>query len=226
MYTIIFGVDAKRKGASRQERGVVLSEVNFLLGQKIFQKIRQDIVTGKYDRDEELKELQIASEIGVSRTPVREALRQLEREGLVTIIPNKGTYVLGVMTQDMKDIYEIRAALEGLCAMRATQRLTKEKLEVLEEVLYLARFHLEKEHQKQLIELSGKFHEILYELSGGRMLQRILQNYYLYLERARNFLFSVPENAAAAVEEHQQILDAIKEKDEEKAEYADRKSVV
>lgn len=197
-----------------------MNEVNFLLGQKIFQKIRQDIITGKYGRDEELKELLIASEMGVSRTPVREALRQLEREELVTIIPNKGTYVLGVTTQDMKDIYEIRVSLEGLCARRAVHRITPEQMEALEEVLYLTKFHLEQAHEKQLVELSNKFHEILYEAGGGRMLKRILQNYYLYLEQVRRFLFSIPENAAAAVEGHQQILDAIRGKDEKKAERA------
>ena len=73
-----------------------MSEANYLLGQKIFQKIRQDIIAGRYSRNEELKELLIAAEMGVSRTPVREALRQLEREGLVAIIPNKGTYVVGI----------------------------------------------------------------------------------------------------------------------------------
>ena len=197
-----------------------MSEANFLLGQKIFQKIRQDIISGKYGRDEELKELLIASEMGASRTPVREALRQLEREELVTIIPNKGACVLGITTQDMKDIYEIRAALEGLCARHAVREMTKERLEILEEALYLANFHLGKGHERQLMEMSGKFHETLYESCGVRMLKRILQNYYLYLEQVRRFLFSIPENAALAVEGHQQILDAIKEKDEEKAEYA------
>lgn len=197
-----------------------MSEANYLLGQKIFQKIRQDIISGTYGRDEELKELQIAAEIGVSRTPVREALRQLEREELVTIIPNKGTYVLGVTTEDMKDIYEIRLCLEGLCARRAVSRITPEQMEVLEEILYLTKFHLEKGHGKQMMELDGKFHEVLYEAGGGRMLKRILQNYYLYLEQARSILLSTPENAAEAVEGHGQILDAIKQKDEGKAEHA------
>lgn len=197
-----------------------MSEVNYLLGQKIFQRIRQDIIRGKYGKDEELKELLIAAEMGVSRTPVREALRQLEREELVTIIPNKGTYVVGVTVQDMKDIYEIRFALEGLCARRAAENAFPEQLEALEEILYLTEYHIKKEHGQQIVELSGKFHEILYEAGGSRMMTRILKSYYLYLEQARRVLFTIPGSIGKAAEEHRQIVEAVKARDGEKAEQA------
>ncbi len=200
--------------------GYSLSEANYLLGQKIFQKIRQDIIIGRYSRNEELKELLIASEMGVSRTPVREALRQLEREGLVAIIPNKGTYVVGITTQDMKDIYDIRAALEGLCVRQAANIATAEQIEALEEILYLAEYHLQKGHKKQVAELGSKFHDILYEAGGSRMLKRILQNYYLYLEQVRMFLFTIPGKVREDIREHWQILEAIKEQNGEKAEHA------
>ncbi len=195
-----------------------MSEINYLLGQKIFQKIRQDIIQGKYSREEELRELLIASEMGVSRTPVREALRQLEREELVTIIPNKGTYVVGVTIQDMKDIYEIRFSLEGLCARRAADIASQEQLEALEEILYLTEYHMRRGHEQQTVELSGKFHEILYKAGGSRMMTRILQNYYLYLEQVRRVLFANPGSIEEAVSEHRQIFLAVKEQDGEKAE--------
>lgn len=197
-----------------------MSETNYLLGQKIFQKIRQDIIRGKYSQGEELKELVIAAEMEVSRTPVREALRQLEREELVTIIPNKGTYVVGITTQDMKDIYEIRYSLEGLCARRAADIASPEQLEALEEILYLTEYHIKKGHDKQIVELGGKFHEILYEAGASRMLMRILQNYYLYLEQVRRVLFAIPGNIGQAIQEHRQILEAVKERDKDKAEHA------
>ena len=197
-----------------------MSEVNFLLGHKIFQKIRRDIITGAYGKDEELKELLIAAKIGVSRTPVREALRQLEREGLVAIIPNKGTYVVGITAQDMKDIYEIRAVLEGLCVRQVAEKASQEQIEALEEILYLAEYHIKKEHEKQVMELGSKFHEILYEAGSNRMLGRVLQNYYLYLEQVRRFLFTIPGKITEVIGEHRQILEAIKERDGEKAELA------
>ena len=100
-----------------------MSEDSYSLSGRVFHKIREDILSGKYKRDETLKEKTIGDELGVSRTPVREALRQLELEGLVTIIPNKGASVVGISKDDIKDIYEIRARLEGLCAKRAAKNV-------------------------------------------------------------------------------------------------------
>ena len=85
---------------------------------RVFHKLREDILSGKYEENEELKEVAIGEELGVSRTPVREAFRQLELEGLIQIIPNKGAYVTGITEKDVKDIYMIRSLLEGLCAMQ------------------------------------------------------------------------------------------------------------
>ncbi len=96
---------------------------------RVFSKIRADILSGKYKDHEELKEVAIGEELGVSRTPVREAFRQLELEGLIQIVPNKGAYVTGITAKDVQDIYMIRSLLEGLCARWATEHITKEQLE-------------------------------------------------------------------------------------------------
>ena len=85
-----------------------MGEDNYSLSSRVFHTIRENILSGKYATDEELKEKNIGEELGVSRTPVREALRQLELEGLVTIIPNKGAYVVGISKKDIQDIYEIQ----------------------------------------------------------------------------------------------------------------------
>ena len=109
-----------------------MSQDNHLLSAQVYRRIRDGILCGKYAADTELKEKTIGDELGVSRTPVREALRQLELEGLVSIIPNKGAYVVGVSLQDMHDIYEIRSLLEGLCAKWAATHITPELLTELE----------------------------------------------------------------------------------------------
>ena len=110
-----------------------MGEDNYSLSSRVFHTIRENILSGKYATDEELKEKNIGEELGVSRTPVREALRQLELEGLVTIIPNKGAYVVGISKKDIQDIYEIRSRLEGLCAKWAADKITKEQLDELDE---------------------------------------------------------------------------------------------
>lgn len=92
---------------------------------RVFSKLRADILSGKYKDHEELKEVAIGEELGVSRTPVREAFRQLELEGLIQIIPNKGAYVTGITAKDVQDIYMIRSLLEGLCARWATEHITE-----------------------------------------------------------------------------------------------------
>ena len=117
----------------------------YSLGGKVFQRIREDILKGKYKEHEELRENTIGKELGVSRTPVREALRQLELEGLVSIIPNKGAYVTGISPKDVKDIYMIRSMLEGLCARWATENITEEQMEELEETILLSEFHMKRE---------------------------------------------------------------------------------
>ena len=162
-----------------------MAEDHYSLSAKVFHSIREDILNGKYQANEELKEKNIGDDLGVSRTPVREALRQLELEGLVHIIPNKGAFVEGVTLQDIKDIYEIRTLLEGLCARWAAERITQEQLEELEEIVFLSDFHYSKENWDQILELDNRFHEMVYEACASKELTRVLRDYHHYLQRIR-----------------------------------------
>lgn len=101
---------------------------SFTLRGRVYHRIREDILNGRYEPDEELREIAIGKSLGVSRTPVREALRQLELEDLVYIIPNKGAYVKGISQEDIQDIYMIRSRLEGLSARLAAEKITEEQL--------------------------------------------------------------------------------------------------
>lgn len=185
---------------------------------RVFNKLREDILTGKYDDHEELKEVAIGEEMGVSRTPVREALRQLELEGLIQIIPNKGAYVTGITQKDVKDIYMIRSLLEGLAARWATEHITEEQLEEMEENVYLAKFHAQKGHLEQMAELDNRFHEILYEACESKILEHQLKDFHLYVLRVRKKTLSNANRGPKSNEEHEQILEAIKAKDADLAE--------
>ena len=186
---------------------------------RVFHKLREDILSGKYEEHEELKEVAIGEELGVSRTPVREAFRQLELEGLIQIVPNKGAYVTGITEKDVKDIYMIRSLLEGLCARWATEHITNEQLEEMEENVYLARFHAGKGHMEQLAELDNRFHEILYEACDSKILEHQLKDFHEYVLRVRRRTLSTAGRGIASNEEHEKIMEAIKEKDAEKAEF-------
>ncbi|MBB2182599.1 GntR family transcriptional regulator [Lachnospiraceae bacterium MD1] len=185
---------------------------------RVFNKIREDILAGVYKENEELKENTIGLELGVSRTPVREALRQLELEGLVTIIPNKGAYVTGITSKDIHDIYMIRSYLEGLCAKWACDHITEAQIEALDEVLYLSDFHARRGHNEQLVELDNKFHELIYKASGSKILEHVLTDFHHYVERVRKITLSRPSRATKSSAEHAAILDAIRRRDGKLAE--------
>ena len=195
-----------------------MSDDHYSLNSRVFHTIREDILNGKYQANEELKEKSIGEEMGVSRTPVREALRQLELEGLVHIIPNKGAFVENVTLKDIKDIYEIRSLLEGLCARWAANNITKEQLEELEETVFLSDFHFSKENWDQMVELDNRFHEIVYEACGSKELTRVLRDYHHYLQRIRKITLEQKTRARASMDEHCKIAEALKARDAAEAE--------
>ena len=166
---------------------------------RVFGRLREDILLGKYKDKEELKEVVIGKELGVSRTPVREALRQLELEGLVTIIPNKGAYVTGISDKDINDIFMIRSYLEGLCAAWACENITEE-------------------HFEQVVELDNKFHKILYHACGSRVLSKLLVDYHHYAQKVRKVNLSEEKRAKHSILEHKRIVEAIRNKNVKAAE--------
>lgn len=198
----------------------VKQEVNdkYSLRGRVFNRIREDILSGKYKEHEELREVAIGEELGVSRTPVREAFRQLELEGLIQIVPNKGAYVTGITAKDVEDIYMIRSKLEGLCARWATDHITEEQLEELEENVYLADFHAGKGHLDQMAELDNRFHQVLYESCNSKQLARLLVDFHEYVLRVRRKTLSNGGRGKVSNDEHRQIMEAIKAKDKDRAE--------
>ena len=185
---------------------------------RVFNKIREDILSGKYKDNDELKEIAIGEELGVSRTPVREAFRQLELEGLIQIVPNKGAYVTGITIEDVKDIYMIRSKLEGLCAAWACEHITEQQIEEMEENIYLSKFHAERGHFDQMSELDSRFHEVMYEACNSKMLEHLLKDFHQYVQRVRKRTLSTIDRSLASNNEHSMILEAIKARNPEEAE--------
>ena len=185
---------------------------------RVFHRLREDILSGKYKENDELKEVAIGEELGVSRTPVREAFRQLELEGLIQIVPNKGAYVTGITKKDVRDIYMIRSLLEGLCARWATEHITPEQMAEMEENIVLSKFHAQKGHYEQLAQLDNRFHEILYEACNSKMLEHPLRDFHEYVLRVRRRTLSEKNRGTKSNEEHEQIMEAIRAKDADRAE--------
>ncbi len=203
-------------------------EVNdkFSLRGRVYHKIREDILDGRYNNNDELREIAIGEELGVSRTPVREAFRQLELEGLIKIIPNKGAYVTGITVKDVKDIYMIRSKLEGLAARWACDNITQQQMNEMEENVYLSEFHASRGHYEQLTELDNRFHVILYEACGRKMLEQLLRAYHEYVLRVRRKTLTGVIRSGQSTEEHKKIMEAISLKDKDKAEKAANEHIV
>ncbi|SHI39921.1 GntR family transcriptional regulator [Lutispora thermophila] len=180
---------------------------------QIYEKIRQDILDGKYIRGQSLVEMKLAKEFGVSRTPIREVLRQLELDGLVESIPNRGVFVLGITNEDIKQIYAIRQRIEGLAALWAADRMTSEDLKELENIYNLMEFYTQRQDVDQVAKLNTQFHEIIFKSANCKYLKNILSNFQVYLQWARYASLKVHGRLQAALAEHKDILEALKQKD-------------
>ena len=124
----------------------------------------------------------------------------------------------GITAKDVKDIYMIRSSLEGMCARLATENITEEQLEELEENVYLAAFHASKGHMEQMTELDNRFHHILYDACNSKMLERLLVDFHQYVARIRQKTLSTKERGIASNNEHRQIMEAIKAGNADEAE--------
>lgn len=193
---------------------------------RVFNRLREDILSGKYQENVELRENTIATELGVSRTPVREAIKQLELEGLVNIIPNKGAYVTGISEKDIHDIYVIRSYLEGLCARWACEKITDEVIEELTEVVDLADFYIKKGSTEHIVELDNRFHELLYATSESKWLNHMLSDFHHYVERIRTKSLSEVKRAKESNAEHRAIVEALKARNGEEAERLAHKHII
>ena len=172
-------------------------------------QIRAEILKGAFIPGESVTEMGRAAQCGVSRTPVREALRQLELEGLVQLIPNKGAIILGIRPEDICDIYQIRSMLEGSVAERAAQRASEEDVRRLTEILDLTEFYITRQNIEQLQAMDGQFHQLIYEMSGSRMFKRVLKDLHYYIGLTRNASLKSEGRAAESLKEHRAVLDAI-----------------
>jgi len=187
------------------------------LSSKVYHQIRSEILKGALMPGESVTEMGLAKECGVSRTPVREALRQLELEGLVELIPNKGAIILGISPEDICDIYQIRSMLEGCAAERAALRASDEEIRRLTEIADLTDFYIARQNMQQLQAMDGQFHQLIYEMAGSRMLQRVLRDMHYYVGLTRDASLKSEGRAVQSVEEHRLVLDAIRQRDGKRA---------
>ena len=191
----------------------------------VFEAIREAIINGTLKPGERLMEIQLAEEMGVSRTPVREAIRKLELEGFLVMIPRKGAYVAGLSMKDIADVFEIRGALEGLAAGLAAERITEEEQEELERILVRIGECINSDDLNALIEQDTEFHDILFKATRNERLVQIVSNLREQIQRYRTASLSSPGRMKVALEEHKEIVEAVSERNVEKAQRLAREHI-
>lgn len=184
----------------------------------VFESLRDAIISAILKPGERLMEIQLAEEMGVSRTPVREAIRKLELEGFVVMVPRKGAYVAGISTKDIADVFELRAALEGLAAGLAAERITEEELELLERCLVKVSESVKNNDLEKLIELDTEFHDTLFKASRNERLVQIVSNLREQIQRFRTASLSTPGRMQFALQEHKKIVEAVSDRNVELAQ--------
>jgi DNA-binding GntR family transcriptional regulator len=177
--------------------------------------VRRAIVTGRYRPGERLTEDQLADEYGVSRVPVREALRSLEGEGFVRLAPYSGTFVAELSEVEAEDLLEVRAAIEVVAARRAAARRTPEQLAELRAIVKTARSSLQAGDYDRLVELNGRFHLVLAQASGNPSIHQLLQQLRAKIEWV--YAADVRDRARASWKEHAELLDALEVADEDES---------
>lgn len=178
------------------------------LADQVFEHLENDILSGKYQRGEVLTESKLSSELGVSRTPIREALRRLEQERIIEE-SGKGSVVIGITEKDLADIFLIREKIECLAASMAAQNLNEKQLANLREALEFQEFYLEKHDAEQIKHMDNRFHSTLYKLSGSTTFYDVLVPLHKKIQKYRRASVESNSRAEASVAEHRRIYEAI-----------------
>ncbi|MBE6789089.1 MAG: GntR family transcriptional regulator [Ruminococcaceae bacterium] len=187
------------------------------LADQIFEQLETDILSGKYQRGEILTELKLSETMGVSRTPVREALRRLAQEHIIEET-GKGSVVLGITKEDLMDIYAIRQNIEGIAAYRAALRVTDEQLKQLRDLLDLQEFYASKKDADRMKGVDNHFHELVYRFSGSTVIYDTLTPLHKKVQKYRKSSVENEERARLSLKEHREILSALEAHDAELAQ--------
>lgn len=190
------------------------------LGEVVYDAIREAIVKNQFRPGERLMETELADEMAVSRTPVREAVRRLESEGYVEMIPRKGTYVSALSIQDVNDVFEIRAALEALAAYNAAIRATDEDIRDMKHSMEAEASLWESSDLVKTIEVDLLFHSQLYRSSKNKRIETLVNDLREQTYRLRSATLATPGRLKFALDEHRNILQAIEDRDPKAARKA------
>ena len=184
----------------------------------VYEEVREAIIDLRLKPGEPLREATMAEQLGVSKTPVREALTRLEQEGLVETASFKGAVVSGYSDHDLREIYELRELLEGAAARAATETASPAMLAHLRDLTARSRTLRDEGRLTELADLLGEFDIVIYEQVENQRIRALIQNLQAHLGRIGRLTQEIPGRVAASVEEHAAIVEAMAGHDPDEAE--------
>lgn len=195
----------------------ISSNVYKPLGDVVYEHLKNAIISGELSEGERLMEIQIAEAIGVSRTPVRDAMKKLEQEGFIEVVPRKGAYVKYLSQKDILEVLEIRRVLEGFSAERAAVSVTDNDIKKMSSFLEDFDALLESDEKQLLAKLDEEFHGIIYRSIDNSQLKALIQSLHEQFHRFRVMYYSTFHDYDAVVVDHKNILQALIDKDSKRA---------
>ena len=196
------------------------------LRERILSSVRTAIVNGQIRPGTRIMEPELAERFGISRTPVREAIRQLESEGLLSVVPRKGAIVASISPQDISNFYELKMILEGHAARLAVKTLTENDLAKMETVnRQIETASVKKKDLGRVLDLHDEFHEIFLRACGNGKLHAIVQNLVMQFQQFR-IIIAMPGRIQGSIRQHEEIIEAFRRKDAARAEELVRKNAL
>ena len=179
----------------------------------VFNTLRQAILRGELKPGERLMEIALAERLGVSRTPIREAMRKLELEGLVVMIPRRGAQVANITEKDLNDVLEVRIALENVAIEKACSRMTEEGMEAIRQAASEFEQMIAKDDLVDMAQADVAFHEAIYKAADNKRLMQVLNNLREQIYRYRVEYLKEDETRDQLVREHRELMTAIRNRD-------------
>ena len=187
------------------------------LADQVFERLETDIISGKYKRGQVLTELSLTEDLGVSRTPIREAIRKLELEGLVTMIPRRGAEVAQITEKSMNDVLEVRRSMDALCAELACDRISEQELAALEKACDDFAEAVKTKDIRKIAQADVALHDIIVQATGNRRLVQLINNLSEQMYRYRFEYLKDTSRHQSLIVEHRMICEGIRKKNKEEA---------
>ena len=180
--------------------------------------LRDMIMTGKLKEGDKVNEGKLCETMGISKTPMREALRVLSVEGLIRLVPNRGAFVTKPEFEEIAEMFDVMSLLEGFCAHRACEKMTSRKFAHLEKLHAKLEENFERHDQEEYIRVNHQYHSLVQEIAGNRTLNQIVDGLRKKILLYRFQSLNLPDRFASSIREHRDLLEAFRQRDDSRAE--------